>query len=64
MILATGLTELEAMVSKGVSLNEQTITRLDASVQHYWQKAQATKQFAIRLERRVRALKEASKGNE
>ncbi len=62
--MATGLTELEQMVKSGKSLNEITIKRLDKSVHHYWKKPEFARRKAADRERRVRAVKAASKDNE
>ena len=50
IVLTIGMNKLEAMVKNGASLNKQTIERLDRIIQAYWQKAEAVKQFAIKLD--------------
>ena len=62
--MAMGLRELEQMVKAGKSLNEITIQYLERSVEHYRQKVRDAAEKADDRERRVRAVKAASKGNE
>lgn len=59
-----GLADLEYRVKNGAVLREVTLNRLDRIVQSYWDMAANAKQRAADRERRVRALKAASKDNE